>query len=94
MPVALFTRLVAHPGRRAELLAVLQELAIATRAEPGNEEFLVHASRDEPDVVLGYERFTDQDAIDAHRATDAVRVARERLDTLLAQPPEITYASD
>jgi len=91
MPIAIFTRLIAKPGQRDELLTVLGELAIATRAEPGNEQFVVHAARDEPDVVLGYELFVDDDAIDAHRATDAVRVARERLADLLTEPPEIIY---
>ncbi|MEX0663760.1 MAG: putative quinol monooxygenase [Acidimicrobiia bacterium] len=94
MSIAIFTRLTAKPGRRAELLDTLNELATSTRAEPGNEQFVVHAARDEPDVVLGYELFTDDAAIDAHRATDAVRVARERLDDLLTTPPEITYAFD
>jgi quinol monooxygenase YgiN len=92
MSVAIFTRLTAKPGKRQELLDVLNELAVATRAEPGNEEFIVHAARDESDVVLGYERFKDGSAIDDHRATDAVRIARERLDDLLVEPPEITYA--
>ena len=90
--VVIFTRLVAKPGRRAELLDVLSELGSATNVEPGNVEFDIYAARDEPDVVLGYEVFVDDDAVVAHRATEPVRVARERLDDLLAEPPEITYA--
>jgi quinol monooxygenase YgiN len=93
MSIAIFTRLTAKPGRRDELLAVLEELATATRAEPGNEAFECHAARDERDLVLGYERFVDDPAVETHRDTDAVRVARERLDELLAAPPEIVYAS-
>ena len=73
--VVIFTRLTAKPGRRDELLEVLDDLAEATRAEPGNEVFIVHAARDEPDVVLGYEVFADDEAVAEHRATDAVRVA-------------------
>jgi quinol monooxygenase YgiN len=91
MSIAIFTRLTAKAGRRDELLAALVELAVSTRAEPGNEQFVVYAARDEPDVVLGYELFADEAAIDAHRATEPVRVARERLDDLLAAPPVITY---
>jgi quinol monooxygenase YgiN len=94
MPIAIFTRLTARPGRRDELLAVLTELAASTRAEPGNQQFVVHPARDEPDLVLGYEVFADDAAIEAHRATDAVHVARERLGDLLAAPPEIVYALD
>jgi len=91
-PVVIFTRLTAAPGRGNELLAILEALAVATRAEPGNDMFVVHAARDEPDVVLGYEVFTDDDALTAHRATDAVRVAQEQLTDVLAEPPEVVYA--
>ena len=94
MRVVIFTRLTAKPGKRDELRQVLDDLAAETRAEPGNEMFVVHDARDEPGVMLGYEVFRDDDALAAHRATAAVAVARERLDGLLATPPEITYARD
>jgi len=90
--VVIFTRLVARPGRRDELIGILDDLAVATRAEPGNRAFEVHRARDDVDTVLGYEVFVDDDAIVAHRATDAVRVAQERLADVLAAPPEIRYA--
>lgn len=92
MSIVIFTRLTAVPGRRDDLLALLNELGVATRAEPGCEQFVVHAARDEPDRVHGYEVFADDDAVVDHRATEAVRVAQERLPALLAEPPEITYA--
>ncbi len=92
MSVVIFTRLTAAAGRRDDLLALLNELGVATRAEPGCERFVVHAARDESDRVLGYEVFVDDAAVVDHRATEAVQVARERLDELLAEPPEVTYA--
>jgi len=92
MAIVIFTRLTAAPGRRDDLLAMLDELGVATRAEPGCEQFAVHAARDESDMVLGYEVFVDDGAVVAHRATEAVKVAQERLPELLTEPPEITYA--
>jgi quinol monooxygenase YgiN len=92
--VVIFTRLTAAPGKRAALRDALDQLAVSTRAEPGNDVFVVHEARDEPDVMLGYEVFRDDEALTAHRATDAVAQARERLDDLLAEPPVITYALD
>jgi quinol monooxygenase YgiN len=92
--VIIFTRLIAHEGRLAELREVLDELTVATRAEPGCEAFAVHAACDEPDVLLGYEVFRDDAALAEHRATEAVARARARLDGLLVAPPTITYASD
>jgi quinol monooxygenase YgiN len=92
--IVIFTRLTASPGQRAALRDALDQLAVSTRAEPGNEVFVVHEARDEPDVMLGYEVFRDDDALAAHRATDAVAQARAQLDDLLAEPPVITYAFD
>jgi quinol monooxygenase YgiN len=92
--IVIFTRLTAAPGKRAALRDVLDQLAVSTRAEPGNEMFGIHEARDEPDVMLGYEVFRDDEALAAHRATEAVAQARERLDDLLAEPPVITYALD
>ena len=94
MSIVIFTRLTAAHGKRDELLAVLNELAAATRAEPGNEMFVVHPARDVPDVVLGYEVFADDQAVVDHRATDAVERARERLADLLIGDPVIDYALD
>ena len=92
--IIIFTRLTAASGKRAALRDALDELAVSTRSEPGNEMFVVHEARDEPDVLLGYEVFRDEEAVTAHRATDAVAQARMRLDDLLAEPPVITYALD
>jgi quinol monooxygenase YgiN len=92
--VVIFTRLTAREGRLAELRAALDELTTAARAEPGCETFVVHAARDEPDVLLGYEVFRDEQALEDHRATDAVARAQARLEGLLAAPPTITYATD
>jgi quinol monooxygenase YgiN len=92
--IVIFTRLTAAPGKRPALRDALDQLADSTRAEPGNEVFVVHEARDEPDVMLGYEVFRDDDALTAHRATEAVAQARAQLDGLLAEAPVITYALD
>lgn len=92
--IVIFTRLTAAPGTRAALRDALEQLAVSTRAEPGNEVFVIHEARDEPDVILGYEVFRDDEALTAHRASEAVAQARAQLDDLLAEPPVITYALD
>lgn len=90
--VVIFTRLTARPGKGAELLAALEAFADNSRTEPGTEVFAVHGARDLPDVVVGYEVFRDDDALAAHRASDATTEVTARLPSLLAGPPEITYA--
>jgi len=89
----IFTRLTAQPGRRDDLVAALEELGAATRDEPGSEIFVLHPARDEPDVVLGYEVFADDEALAAHRASEHVAAIGPKLQALLVTPPEISYAT-
>ena len=90
--VVIFTRLTARPGARGELLEALDHFGATVRAEPGNEAFVVHAARDHPDEVLGYEVFRDETALAEHRASNETAAMTARLPALLAAPPEITYA--
>jgi len=65
----------ALPGRRDELLAILRRLvATADADEPGTLLYAFHTVDDDPDVVVSYELFTDQDAVAVHR--DSPTVAR------------------
>ena len=65
----------ARPGRRAELLAILRELVATAEAdEPDTLVYTFHTVDDDPDVVVSYELFTDQDALAVHR--DSPTVAR------------------
>ena len=90
--VVIFTRLTAQPGVRGALLEALERFGETVRSEPGNETFVVHAARDLPDVVLGYEVFRDETALAEHRASGKTAAITARLPALLAAPPEITYA--
>ena len=89
--VVIFTRLTARPGARDALLAELERFGEVVRAEPGNETFVVHAARDLPDVVVGYEVFRDDEALAEHRASTDTAAMSDRLPELLAALPEITY---
>jgi quinol monooxygenase YgiN len=64
---------VAHyrvrPGKGDEVAAILREHLAATRAEPGNLEFLIHRSTEDPDEFAIYERYDSRESIDAHVAS-------------------------
>lgn len=91
-PIAIFTRLTARPGRRAELIAAFTPLLEAVAREPGTEVFVMHTARDETDVVLFYEAYRDEAALATHRESEAVRSIVPLLGALLVAPPEIIYA--
>ena len=83
--IAYVSTMRAQPGRRAELLACLQQLvAEAERAEPGTLAYTFHTVDDDPDVVISYELFADEAALVVHRDSDAVaRVLPEMRKVML-----------
>lgn len=56
-------------GHEEEAAALLRQMVEPTRAEPGNLMYLVHRSPTEPGRFFFYEQYTDQAALDAHRAS-------------------------
>jgi quinol monooxygenase YgiN len=89
--VMIVSRLTAVPGRRAELLAAFDDLHEEVADEPGTEIFAMHTARDDPDVVVFYEVYRDEAALNAHREGSAVRGLVARLSDLVVVPPEVTY---
>jgi autoinducer 2-degrading protein len=76
----------AHRGRRAELLELLRELVDAAATdEPGTLVYVMHEADEDPDVVVSYELFADEDALDAHKASPVVAAAMPRLGALVAE---------
>lgn len=55
-------------GHEEEVAALLRKMVAPTRAEPGNLMYLVHRSPTEAGRFFFYEQYTDQAALDAHRA--------------------------
>ena len=62
-------RYLVTAGHESIVESLLGENAIASRAEPGCLEFTVYRAIDEPRAFLLYERYTDEDAFQAHRQT-------------------------
>lgn len=52
---------------RAEVAEMLRELANASRQEPGCVSYIPHQLQDDPDTVLIYEQYRDDQALQAHR---------------------------
>jgi len=63
-------KLVAQPGRKAELLEFLRWDAEEARDEPGTLRFDVWEVPDEPDAVYVYEAYADQAAFEAHQHSE------------------------
>jgi quinol monooxygenase YgiN len=53
----------------AEIESILHELTKASRAEPGCVSYNTHFVEDDADMVVIYEQYRDEAALEAHRGT-------------------------
>ena len=56
-------------GQIEKIEAILRELAKEIRREPGNLQFIVNRSRDDPNEFLLYEQYVSEQAFLDHRQT-------------------------
>jgi (4S)-4-hydroxy-5-phosphonooxypentane-2,3-dione isomerase len=56
-------------GQIDKIEAILRELAGEIRREPGNLQFIVNRSRDDPNEFLLYEQYVSEQAFLDHRQT-------------------------
>jgi quinol monooxygenase YgiN len=52
------------------ILALLRAMAEKTRAEPGNLLYTIYQSENDPNEIILHERYTDADAVEAHKKSD------------------------
>jgi len=54
---------------RQQIDEILRSLTQASRNEPGCVTYIPHRVDGDPDIVVIYEQYQDDDALDAHRAS-------------------------
>ena len=62
-------RMKFRPDDRERVAEILTALADASRKEPGCVTYIPHTLEGEPDTVVIYEQYRDQQAAEAHRAS-------------------------
>jgi quinol monooxygenase YgiN len=67
--LTVIARYVVGEGHGATVARLLRKNAEASRTEPGCLEFSVYQEIDDPRTFLLYERYTSEDAFQAHRRT-------------------------
>jgi quinol monooxygenase YgiN len=89
-------RYVVKEGREDSVVRLMRSNAEASRQEPDCLEFSVYQDIDDPRRILLYERYTDEEAFQAHRRTPHFRdlveaqvapLLEERVWTRLAEVP-------
>lgn len=67
--ISFTVRMKFRPDDRQRVHELLTALAHASRLEPGCVTYIPHAVEGEPDTIVVYEQYRDQQALDAHRAS-------------------------
>lgn len=73
MAVVLVARWVAKEGEEARVRELLEELASASRAEPGCVTYQPCSDRDDPRRFLIFEAYQDEAALGAHSESEHFR---------------------
>jgi quinol monooxygenase YgiN len=87
--VAELVKITAAPGKRKELLEVLQRMIDQANTEAGTEVYVFHEAADDDVTVWTYELYSDQAARDAHGASPAIKEIGPALGALLGGAPEL-----
>lgn len=86
--VCAVSRLTALPGHRDEVSAGMRSLRDVVRQEHGCLAYLVHTAIDDPNVIVVYESWIDQAAMDAHHRSIHMRTFAESIISLADWPPQ------
>lgn len=94
-PVVVFATFRLAEGKRDAVLEILDDMVEHTRAEPGNEIYdLYSSSGDEGQRFHLFERYRDEEALQAHRDSDHYKRYRATIPDHLAEPIGVVVLSE
>jgi quinol monooxygenase YgiN len=86
---ALLVRLTCERGKRPAMLEMLNTYVDGLAEEPGTEVMVVSLDPDDETIVWLYEMFKDEDAENAHRASDGFIQMMQTMPSVLGAQPAI-----
>ena len=93
MSYVMVARWRPRPGEADKVEAILRDLAAAVRHEPGNLQFKVYRSHDDPNDLLLYEIYASEEAFADHQQTEHFKkLVLERAVPLLEVRERRRYA--
>lgn len=87
--VRVVARLVALPNKIEELKSLLLSIIEPTRQEPGCIQYQLLQNLSDPTDFTFVEEWDSHAALDAHLASPHLQAGIERLNGLVAAPPDI-----
>jgi quinol monooxygenase YgiN len=93
MSYVMVARWRPHEGETKKIEAILRELAMAIRQEPGNVQFTVYRDRDDVNEFLLYEVYSSEEAFRQHQQTEHFKsLVLERAVPLLSVRERRAYS--
>ena len=89
--VTMVGSITCQDGKADEMEAVLSQMVEAAREEPGVEIYSYH--RGEGNEFSFFALMTDQDAVQNHGQTDAMKAAMQAFGPLMAEPPQMSTST-
>lgn len=83
--VALLSRVKVKEGRGGELIVAFRPVFELVDKEPGTLLYVLHRSKDDPDLFWVSELYASEDAFAAHSKSDAMAAATPALAGLIAE---------
>ena len=88
--ITLIAKVKAQPGKEALLAEECKKIAKEVREKEKNcLMYIPHISIENPSVIIFVEKYTDQEALDAHFQTPYFKALIEKFGELLAEEPEL-----
>ncbi len=90
--IGILATLKVQDGKQPDFEAVFLELTAKVRAnEPGNLVYQLTKSRTDPTTYKVIELYSDQDAVNAHGASDYLRDLGRKMGAFMAGRPDIEH---
>jgi len=67
--IHIFVKWVVKPEHLSKVLGILQDLIPLSRAEAGNIAYHAYQANDNAQVIMLYEEYANQEALQAHKAS-------------------------
>lgn len=84
-PVALLSRVQARTGHGPALIAAFESLLAIVDSEPGTLLYVLHQSRQDPELLWVSELYSNDDAFARHRDSEAMAAITPVLAELIAE---------
>lgn len=91
--VAVWARIPVQPGKRDEMVTVLQTALATAEDEPGTTYYILHEDPKDENVLYFYELYTGQEALQAHMGSDAFKALGPSIAPYLAGRPELSFVT-